>query len=84
MPRVLPARFFKEGASGIGPIVHTGTSAEQRRAFEHEHAQAYEAIERAAQRLELCGSGHEREVGLLRAIRRRLSLHVMDGTCDGD
>jgi hypothetical protein len=53
-------------------------------AFEHEHSRAYDAIETAAQRLELAGSGHEREVGLLRAIRRRLARHLEVGDCDGD
>lgn len=58
--------------------------AESRRAFNHEHAQAYDAIERAAQRLELAGDGHAAEVRMLRAIRRRLSRHLVDGVCDAD
>ena len=67
-------------------VVHESCddSAEHRRAFAHEHGQAYDAVEKAAQRLELAGPGHEREVALLRAIRRRLSRHLVDGTCDGD
>jgi ferric-dicitrate binding protein FerR (iron transport regulator) len=57
---------------------------EDLRQFDHEHCRAYEAVERAAQRLELAGPGHTREAGLLRAIRRRLARHVNDGSCDGD
>ena len=59
-------------------------SDDQRRQFAHEHERAYDAVETAAQRLELGGPGHAREVALLRAIRRRLSRHLVDGGCDGD
>jgi hypothetical protein len=58
--------------------------AEVARQFAHEHARAYDAVHAAANRLELAGPGHEREVALLRAICRRISRHEAAGSCDGD
>lgn len=57
---------------------------ERRRAFDWEHGRAYEQVERAAQRLELIGPEHAREVALLRAIRRRLARHINEGSCVGE
>ncbi len=54
------------------------------RQLAHEHGKAYDAIEDAAQRLEMTGAGHAREVVLLRAIRRRLARHIFAGSCDAD
>lgn len=56
---------------------------DERRQFAHEHSKAYDAVQAAANLLEMAGEAHEREAGLLRAIRRRLASHLVDGGCDG-